>query len=144
MTQQAGLRKRRTVESQAALRELRGQMTDAGPVMEAAAAFLAVRPRSVGETQRRLIHLGYPAALVGQVIDRLIEMDYLDDAVFARAWVESRDRAKPRGETALRRELLLKGVPRAVVDEVIVERSDAVAERTGQGIRVYTRRIRDG
>ncbi|HYI21858.1 MAG TPA: regulatory protein RecX [Candidatus Limnocylindrales bacterium] len=97
-------------------------MTDAGPVMEAAGAFLAVRPRSVDETQRRLLHLGYPDALVRQVVDRLIEMDYLDDAVFARAWVESRDRARPRGETALRRELALKGVSRDVVDGVLVER----------------------
>ncbi len=102
-------------------------MTDAGPVMDAAAAFLAVRPRSVGETRRRLSHLGYPDALVGQVVDRLIEMDYLDDAVFARAWVESRDRARPRGETALRRELALKGVPRDVVDEVLVERLASAA-----------------
>jgi len=115
-------RKRRTVESQAALREMRGQMSDAGPVMDAAAAFLAVRPRSVDEMRRRLGHLGYPDALVGQVVDRLIEMEYLDDAVFAREWVESRDRARPRGESALRRELALKGVSRGVVDEVLVER----------------------
>ncbi len=82
-----------------------------------------MRPRSVTETRRRLHHLGYPAALVDTVIDRLIEMDYLDDAAFARAWVESRDRARPRGETALRRELALKGVPREVVDDVLAERA---------------------
>lgn len=91
--------------------------------MEAAAAFLAVRPRSVAETRRRLRHLGYPDPLVDTVVERLVEMDYLDDAAFARAWVESRDRARPRGETALRRELALKGVPREVVDEVIGERA---------------------
>jgi regulatory protein len=96
--------------------------------MDAAAVFLSARPRSVTEMRKRLHHLGYPDELVEIVIDRLIEMDYLDDAAFAKSWVESRDRAKPRGETALRRELLLKGVPRAVVDEVIVERSDAVAD----------------
>ena len=37
--------------------------TDPDVVMEAAAAFLAVRPRSVDETRRRLRHLGYPAGL---------------------------------------------------------------------------------
>jgi regulatory protein len=95
--------------------------------MDAAAAFLAVRPRSVVETRRRLSHLGYPQPLVGTVIERLIDMSYLDDEAFARAWVESRDRAHPRGETALRRELALKGVPRDVVDDVIAERSDRAA-----------------
>ena len=50
---------------------------------------------------------------------RLTELGYLDDEAFARAWVESRDRARPRGEHALRRELQLKGVDRALVDEVL-------------------------
>ncbi|HWH23810.1 MAG TPA: RecX family transcriptional regulator, partial [Candidatus Limnocylindria bacterium] len=86
-------------------RAARAELTDPAPVMDAAAAFVAVRPRSVAETGRRLRHLGYPAALVEQVVGRLVEMDYLDDEAFARAWVESRDRARPRGENALRREL---------------------------------------
>ena len=113
-----GRRRRSTAESRQALREMRAELRDPAPVMDAAAAFLSVRPRSVTETRQRLHHLGYPHALVDTVIDRLIEMDYLDDAAFARDWVESRDRARPRGETALRRELALKGVPREVVDEV--------------------------
>jgi regulatory protein len=90
--------------------------------MEAAAAFLSVRSRSVTETRRRLRHLGYPHALVDEVVDRLIEMRYLDDEAFAQAWVESRDRSKPRGEMALRRELALKGIDRTVVDGVLAER----------------------
>lgn len=96
--------------------------------MDAAAAFLAARPRSVAETRGRLRHLGYPQALVDRVVDRLIEMDYLDDAAFARAWVESRDRSRPRGETALRRELALKGVAREVVDVILAERAGSDGE----------------
>ena len=92
--------------------------------MEAAAAFLAVRPRSVAETRRRLRHLGYPEELTDQVVERLAEMGYLDDEAFARAWVENRDRARPRGEAALRRELALKGVDRGVVDQLLAERAD--------------------
>jgi len=92
--------------------------------MEAAAAFLAARARSVDETTRRLIHNGYPVALVEDVVTRLIEMGYLDDEAFAREWVASRDRSRPRGETGLRRELALKGVPRDIVDRAIAERGD--------------------
>ena len=116
--------KRRTAETAKARREARGQITEAGPVMEAAAAFLAARPRSIGETKRRLRHLGYPRALVDEVVARLVELGYLDDDAFARSWVESRDRARPRGEYALRRELGQKGIARSVVDEVMVDRSD--------------------
>ncbi len=118
-------RKRSTPESVKARREARGTITDPGPVMEAAAAFLATRPRSVSETTRRLRHLGYPDALVEEVVTRLVEVGYLDDESFARLWVESRDRARPRGENVLRRELTQKGVAREVVDEILAERLDA-------------------
>ena len=93
--------------------------------MEAAAAFLAVRQRSVAETSRRLKKLGYPEGLVEQVVTQLIELNYLDDETFARAWVESRDRARPRGELALRRELAQKGVDRQLVDQVLAERQES-------------------
>jgi regulatory protein len=95
--------------------------------MEAAGAFLAVRQRSVAETSKRLRRLGYPEPLVEQVVTRLIEMNYLDDEEFARSWVESRDRARPRGALGLRRELAVKGVPREIIDEVMVERDERAA-----------------
>src|SRR5688572_5917368 len=68
--------RRRTPEDVAAKRELRAQLTDPAPVMEAAAAFLAVRPRSEAETRRRLLKLGYPDVLVDDVLTRLVEMGY--------------------------------------------------------------------
>ncbi|HET7677008.1 MAG TPA: regulatory protein RecX [Candidatus Limnocylindrales bacterium] len=122
----------------AARRERRAQVDDPGVVMEAAAAFLAVRSRSVAETRRRLRHLGYRQALVEQVLERLVEMAYLDDEAFARAWVESRDRARPRGASALRRELALKGVPRETVEAILGERDEwagRAALVTGAGDR---------
>lgn len=90
--------------------------------MDAAAAFLSVRPRSVAETRRRLRHLGYRHELVDSVVGRLVAIGYLDDAAFARAWVESRDRARPRGAAALRRELELKGVERSIIQQTLEER----------------------
>lgn len=101
--------------------------------MDAAAAFIGVRARSIAEVRRRLRHLGYPHELVDSVVDRLVDMSYLDDAAFARAWVESRDRARPRGEIALRRELALKGVAREVVDEVLAERAEAAVSAHAAG-----------
>ena len=117
-----------------ARKERRAAVEDPEVVMEAAAAFLAVRPRSVDETRRRLRQLGYPEALVETAVQRLVELRYLDDEEFARAWVESRDRARPRGEVALRRELGLKGIEREVVDGILSERelaapADGAADR---------------
>jgi len=114
--------------SREAARERRASVDDPNVVMEAAATFLAVRPRSVAETGNRLRHLGYPSAIVGTVLERLAGMGYLDDEAFARAWVESRDRARPRGQNALRRELALKGVPRDLVEAVLTERAEPEAD----------------
>lgn len=116
-----------------ARRAERGEIEDPAVVLEAAAAFVAVRPRSVDETRRRLKHLGYPEGPVNVVIDRLLAFGYLDDAAFARAWVESRDRARPRGESALRRELMLKGIDRSVIGEVLAERAEGSDARAAAG-----------
>jgi regulatory protein len=118
-------------------RARRAEVTDPEIVMDAAASFLAVRPRSVAETRRRLRWLGYAETLVDQVVDRLGTLGYLDDTAFARAWVESRDRARPRGSLALRQELARKGVDRDVVDAVMADRADALeasAVRDAQGV----------
>jgi regulatory protein len=118
-----------------ARRAERAEIEDPAVVLEAAAAFLAVRPRSVDETRRRLRHLGYAAAPIEVVIDRLLAYGYLDDDVFARAWVESRDRARPRGETALRRELTLKGIDREIIAAVLAGRHGVVAAAGAGGDR---------
>jgi regulatory protein len=107
----------------------RGETTELAEVLDAAARLLETRQRSVDEVRRRLLGLGYPAGLVEDCITRLLELRYLDDDAFARSWVESRDRARPRGERALRTELARKGVERDTVDAVLDDRrGDAVVE----------------
>lgn len=109
-------------ESIADRRERHAAVDDPAVVLEAAARFLEARPRSVAEVRRRLTWAGYRADLVAGAIDRLADLGVLDDAAFARAWVESRDRARPRGERALRDELRIKGVDREIADAVLLER----------------------
>ena len=101
--------------------------TDPSTVLAAAARFLETRPRSIAEVRRHLTAAAYPAGLVEGAIGRLTELGMLDDRAFAQAWVESRDRARPRGASTLRRELALKGIDREIVTAVLVERGDAIA-----------------
>ena len=105
----------------------RAGIEDPDVVLEAAARFLEARSRSVAEVGRRLGRAGYRSELIEAAIARLTELGMLDDTAFGRAWVESRDRARPRGEIALRRELALKGVDRAIVDGLLEERRDSAA-----------------
>jgi len=109
-------------ETPAEGRSRRGAVDDPAVVLDAAARFLEVRPRSVDEVRRRLRDAGYRLDLVVAAIERLTDLGMLDDEAFARAWVESRDRARPRGERALRSELRRKGVVDSIVTEVLGER----------------------
>jgi len=128
----AGTRARR--ESFAERRERRAAVDDPAVVLEAAARFLEVRSRSVSEVRRRLGGAGYRPDLVDGAIARMTELGMLDDEAFARSWVESRDRARPRGERAIREELRLKGIDRETVDLVLAERRDrALASSAAAG-----------
>ena len=120
-------------ESLAERRERRAAVDDPAVVLEAAARFLEARSRSVTEVRRRLGQAGYRAELVEGAIVRLMELGMLDDEEFARAWVQSRDRARPRGERAMRDELRLKGIDRTTMDLVLGERREARSAAMGDG-----------
>ncbi len=117
-------------ETPAEGRVRRGAVDDPGTVLDAAARFLEVRPRSIEEVRRHLREAGYRAELVDGAIDRLAHLGMLDEESFARAWVESRDRAQPRGERAVRAELRRKGVGDELIAAALAEREPA---RLGAG-----------
>lgn len=77
----------------------------------------------MAEVRRRLTQAGYRDELISGAIDRLLELRMLDDEAFARLWLESRDRARPRGERALRQELAQKGIDRALIERLLEDRN---------------------
>ena len=86
--------------------------------LDLAARFLATRPRSRWEVQRRLARTTADPGTVERTLTRLEEMGLVDDAVFARWWRGQRDRHAPRGRRMLESELRAKGVPRDVIEEL--------------------------
>ena len=122
VTDDTGGRRRRSTYAER--KAERATVEDPATVLDAAARYLEARPRSTAEVRRRLTTMGFRATLVDGAVTRLTELGYLDDEAFARSWVASRDRARPRGGHALRRELQLKGVDREIVDVVLDEREE--------------------
>ncbi|MDE3087807.1 MAG: RecX family transcriptional regulator [Chloroflexota bacterium] len=76
---------------------------------EQALRFLEPRPRSSTEVKQRLRKNKVAEGVIDQVIARLTEAGLLDDAAFAKYWVENRETFKPRAGRALRFELRRKG-----------------------------------
>jgi len=121
-------------ESIADGRARRAAVDDPEVVLAAGLRFLEARSRSVEEVRRRLSDAGYRPELIGATLDRLAAIGLLDDELFARGWIESRDRARPRGETALRRELSQRGVGRTEISAALDERRDQAEERSRSGL----------
>jgi regulatory protein len=97
--------------------------------------YLAGRPHTVAEIHRHLRSKRFDEPAIDRAIDRLRAQRYVDDEGFARWWVEQRERFKPRGDRALKSELLQKGVSRDVVDLVLGERApDADVEQAKRAL----------
>ncbi|MBN2453558.1 MAG: regulatory protein RecX [Candidatus Omnitrophica bacterium] len=82
-------------------------------------SLLRSRPRSEAEIRGRLKLKGYDEPTVDKVIDTLRNLGEIDDARFARLWVESRMRANPAGDVVLRHELKAKGIAGPIIDSAL-------------------------
>lgn len=100
---------------------------------ERAVRYLGPRPRSVSEIRRFLAKHQMDTAVIDSVVERLQRAGYLDDQVFARLWVQERERFRPRGRVALRQELRQKGIAPDVIDETLqLVDNEAAALRAGR------------
>jgi regulatory protein len=96
--------------------------------IEAALRLLAAGPRSERDLRERLSRRrGYRDEAVDAAVQRMRELGYLNDAAFARFWVESRQAGTPRSRRALAFELSRKGVDREQLDTALEGVSDAEA-----------------
>jgi SOS response regulatory protein OraA/RecX len=112
-------------KSDAERRDEKAAVDDPEVVLAAALRFLEARSRSVAEVRTRLTRAGYRPELIESSITRLTDLGMLDDAAFAAQWVESRDRAHPRGETALMMELRQKGIDAPIIAATLKARREA-------------------
>lgn len=77
------------------------------------------RPQTEAELRAKLRSRDHPDDVIDAAIDRATELGAIDDAAFARAWVN--DRGVGRGYSALRvrEELRRRSVPEDVIDEAM-------------------------
>lgn len=80
--------------------------------------YLAARARSRRELESRLLRCGYRPATVEMVLYKLQRENLLDDADFARQWVEARS-GRTLGKRRIAQELQRKGVSRAQTEAAL-------------------------
>jgi regulatory protein len=114
------------------MEELRGA-SEYGKVYQRALEYALMRPRSVKEVKdylwkktldKRLagggVKRGVSEAVVNEVLERLIDVGYVDDVRFAEYWVGNRMQRKGVSQRRLRMELMKKGVDSGVVEVALL------------------------
>jgi regulatory protein len=81
--------------------------------------YLGYSARSQAEIRARLVRDGFAVEVIEQVVAELVAGDYLDDAEFARHWIDDRADRKRYGRTRLKAELSRKGIDRDTADEAL-------------------------
>lgn len=111
-------------------------------VFKRAAKLLAAKQRSVAELREKLSTTrGATKANIDEVIARLSQYGYLDDARFAQSYASLRLRERPIGRRRLQRDLWLKKVDKKTAETAL----DEVFETTPEEeliVRAIAKRIR--
>lgn len=95
--------------------------------IESALRLIALRPRSEKDLRERLLRRGLESDAVDAALARMRDLGYLDDAAFARYWVETRQSSLPRSRRALVFELSRKGIGAQTARQAVEPLSDEEA-----------------
>lgn len=117
--------------------------------LDHALQFLAFRPRSVEEVRARLRRYGYEPELIDTIIQRLQELDYLDDTTFALLLARDYLAApRPKGEYAILAKLRGHGVTeataRAALAQALEDATESPYDRVRRAAERWCRRLRPG
>lgn len=91
--------------------------------LQKAMLLLSYRPRAEAEIRQRLGQAGFETGVIDQVIERLRANGLVQDAGFAREWVENRGAFRPRSHKMLAYELRRKGVTEDAIQKALDETS---------------------
>jgi regulatory protein len=94
-----------------------------------AVELLARRAHSVQELRLKLLQRSFEPGPVETALSWLGERGYLDDAAFARAWVQRRAERHPEGPLALTAGLRRRGISRDTAEDAVAELCGGQGER---------------
>jgi regulatory protein len=101
---------------------------------QVAVNFISYRPRSSKEILDKLARKGFSRELAIEVVDKLKELDLLNDLQYARMFVRDKLRLKPMGKAMLRHKLLEKGIAfqlsERVIKEYVTDENEQAAAKT--------------
>ena len=100
------------------LQDRLGAAADIEAAYRTALRALEVRSFARGDLARRLFRKGHPGPAIEAALERIHGLGLLDDAAYARHYVQTRA-ARGRGPVRLTRDLLSMGVERSMIDRAL-------------------------
>jgi regulatory protein len=100
--------------------------------LELAYRHLNRRERTVAEVRQHLVGREIAPGDAEGAIQELIEQGALDDARFARLFVQDKRTLEHWGTDRIRRGLAARGIDRELAEEALADGSDEESERTGE------------
>lgn len=88
---------------------------------------LKFRLRSEKELEARLKQKGFSLQLSQDTVNFLKEKEFIDDRVFAKAWVASRLK-RQFGLRRIKQELIQKGISKEIIEDLLVEAKECFSE----------------
>jgi regulatory protein len=100
---------------------------------------LELRSYARSDLGRRLLRKGHPRQAVEAALERVTGLGLLDDAAYARGYVQTRA-ARGRGPARLTRDLLAMGVQRSLIDRALAAEWPEGSDRSSMPLVLATRR----
>ncbi len=97
-----------------------------------AVRYLSLRIRTEKEVLEKLLNQGYDQDCASKVIDELKAIGYINNKLYAQKYIFDRSKLKPLSRKMMKLELMSKGIPEDIVDEVLTDykvEDSIVAER---------------
>lgn len=114
-----GLMKGRELDAETIERIKEADLVDQG--LKAALNFLSPALRTEKQVKERLVKKEIDPSMIDQVVDHLKEQLLLDDATYAKAYVNTKQVFSPKGPRAIFMELKKAGVKEELIEDALVE-----------------------
>jgi len=111
---------KRNIELDAQQVKVLKRLSDEGKVRQRALEWVMGRPHSIRELRDYLYRKKVEKDFMEQLIEDFIEKNYIDDRKFAEFFADNRKR-KNKSVRAIKFELMAKGVPTTIADQVLSE-----------------------
>lgn len=121
------------------LHQLLTAAADAEAAFRTVLRALEVRSYARGDLARRMLRKGHQRAAIEEALERAARLGLLDDAVFARNYVQTR-LARGRGPSRLMRDLLSMGVDRSLIDRAIAAEWTEETDKTAMPLALAEKR----